>query len=204
MALTLDEHVFEIRQATLGGVILDPYWCKKYNRNLWTGLSWHLEVRTKRRRIQGEWCQPMLFHQSLPFRTRNWMDFAGQTFSWDATRRGKKVQQDCGLHMWEVEEIPTGTLYFGNRAGHRFLITWRGTTAFAGLSLRTFSVEADIVFLGITVRGNERDTDELMRERLAEHVESADYIQRPIQVSDFKYESGLRTAESLFKPRRRR
>lgn len=194
MAIIINDDEFRIREATLAGIVNDPYWCDTYNGGADKELHWHLSIEARDKVVDGDIQSPLLLHQDVPLAVTDWHAIEELTFRWT-----ESDDVDAHLYTFESDVIAIGELHFGKRNGRKIAVTWRGETA---TFVETFAVDAQVVFSGVEVRGNENDTDDSMRARLANYLELSNLVPNKMQTDDFAYDSGLKTAKSVFTPRR--
>ncbi|MCA9217559.1 MAG: hypothetical protein KDB27_31035 [Planctomycetales bacterium] len=193
MAFSVDDDEFQVDEATLTGILPDPYWCDTYNKGNGKAMFWYLTIKAKEQLIDGDLESPMLLHQNVPLVHQNWRSVGNDTFTWNASD-----DVDAHLYTFESDVVAVGELRFGKREGLNVPIRWQGETE---TFCSTFSVETQVIFTGIKVRGSERDTDGTTRARLASCFDISNLVQNDLRVEDFAYESGVRVAMSLFVPR---
>ena len=205
MPLILKNLQFDIEKATISGTISDPYWCDTYNGGLSRGLLWSVDVDAKGQEVDGEFWQPRIYHESLQFPIRHWMDLAGQSVRWNTPFNEATGEPNGGVYVFGHEDIVWATLSFLHREGNTFQLHWEGACNIFwndeyGETV-PFSLDAMASFTGIRVLGSEADNDETMRERLALYLDPDDFIQRPIETTGNQYESGVEMIQTLFEPR---
>lgn len=204
MAITLKNRSFEIQSATLSAAVPDPYWCRKYDPTGDPRLFWMLHVRATRE-TDGEFWEPRVYHENLHFPIRRWMDVVGQTVEWSGPYDDESGQPNGGFYVLEHGDIARARLCFAERDGARFRFEWEGVCDVFwneeyGQNV-PFSASGWAEFTGVTVRGNDSDTDQTLSLRLAEYLDTSDFIQGPLCHDGHRYQDGVAMAHVVFAPR---
>jgi len=122
---TVGDLQFGVAYAGLLGVILDPYWCDKYNGGRDKEISWCLNVHATPVKIDGEIWEPSAEWGELQFNVQLWFDIVGVTVSWDSPREPVSGAGYGTFGVFEYEEIRSGMITFIDRTGNTLLmVVW--------------------------------------------------------------------------------
>jgi hypothetical protein len=203
MRLILKDRSFALERAELSAAIPDPYWSRKYNPTGDARLFWSLDVEAERE-TDGEMWGPRIYHQNLDFPIRRWMEVVGQVVEWSDHYDGESGEPNGGFYVIEHGGIHRARLCFVKRDGTKFLFEWKGVCDVFwddeyGEDV-PFSASGWTDFTGVIVRGNELDTAETLRLRLAEYLDPGDFIQGPLCRDGHCYEDGVGMAHAVFAP----
>lgn len=203
MRLTLRNKTFALKTAKLSAAIPDPYWSRTYNPSGDARLFWSLDVAAERE-TEGEMWGPRVYHENLHFPIRRWMDVAGQVVEWSERFEEESGEPNGGFYVMEHGDISRARLRFPEREGATFRFEWEGACDVFwdeeyGQDV-PFSASGWVEFTGVIVRGSESDTDATLRDRLAEYLETRDFIQGPLCRDGHSYESGVKMAHAVFSP----
>lgn len=204
MTLILRDLTFEIQEAEIAAALCDPYWCATYNNGQGKDLSWGLDVYAEPSE-EHEMEPPYLYSQSLYFPIRHWMDLAGQSASWEAPCDEVTGKANGGCYVLNHEDISKAHLRFLDRNGPEFRVEWDGLCNIFwdetyGEDV-PFSLQTTARFNGVIVYGNDNDTADSMRERLALHLDPDDFIQQEVRDDGNRYDSGIGIRHCLFVPK---
>ncbi len=204
MSLILKDLVFEIDEATLCGGVPDPYWMGEYHPGGDPRLGWMLDILLKPKEVEDSDWEPRVYHDSLHFPVRKWVEIAGQVVEWESAFDENGEPNGC-FYVFQHEDISRSRLEFLDRKHARILIYWEGLCNVFGTEEYgedvPFSLNTWATFTEITVRGSEADSDKTLRDRLSLYLDLDCLVQHPIHLSKDKYESGVRMAHSLFTPK---
>jgi hypothetical protein len=194
MKFILKDRPFTIRSAELFATIPDPsrlrrgwlrkYWRpRKYDPESDPRPFWSLEVWVEGE-MDGEVQEARATAEEMRFPVRRWVDVAGQVVEWSEPN-GAQHGRPYGLfYLGEHEMIGRARLRFTERDGAAFWFEWEGVCdVFWGEEYGRdvpFSVAGWARFTGVTVGGGGADTDETLRERLAQYFDPRDFIQGPL------------------------
>lgn len=203
MELKLKDLLFEVQSATISCTLPDPYWIGRYNKGGNPAPFWSVHVNTHERVLfdSDRW-EPYVYHESLFFDIRRWMELEGQCSEWETC-------DDCGeanggFYVYHHGDIHQGSLKFLKRAECEFHIHWSGSCEISWNDeygdYVPFSIDTMATFTEVRVRGSEIDTTETLKLRLSQYLNTDDFTQEPIQFGS-TYEDGKRMAHSVFRPR---
>jgi len=205
MSFTLKDLNFDVEKADISAQINDPYWCDKYNHGSGKELFWGVSIDMVTRRIEDTGWSPRIYTGRLRFPTRRWTDLAHHTFEWTTPADAVTGESNGGFYVFEHAEIPQAKLQILDRRDNRFHLLWTGLGNVYWDKKYwenvPFSTEATAVFGDIFVHGSEKDNDNTMRERFAQYLDPADFTQTPIEFEKHTYESGVKMARAIFKPK---
>jgi hypothetical protein len=206
MQLTLRDRVFQIESATLSGGMWDPYWSNKYDYGAAPRLSLALELKFAPREHDEATWQPMLYHDSLSFPTRDWRDIAGQRLSWTSPLNEQTGEHNGCMYVFEHADIHEGELTFGDRTGVDFEVAWRGVCdIFWDESdygrLVPFAATARARFSKVLLHGSAKDDVGSFRERFAQHLNLDDFDHGEIVRDGGTYDDGMPTSYCIFTPK---
>jgi hypothetical protein len=203
MILRLKDKSFPVKLATLSAVIPDPYWSQKYDPDGYAGLSWSLCIETERDSTNEIW-GARAYHETLRYSVRRWIEVAGQVVDWSEPFDAESGEPNGGFYVFEHADISRGRLAFLERSGARMRFNWEGLCDVFfneeyGKDL-PFCTFGWATFQGVTVNGNESDTDATLRARLAENLDPDDFIQGAFRCEGTRYVSGVKMARAIFTP----
>ena len=203
--LQLADLHFEIRSAVLQASISDPYWCDTYNKGDQKELSWGIDVHTKETDLDGDRWAPYVYHQSLKYPIRHWMELAHQKVVWDAPYDEESGVPNGGFYVWEHGSINKGELRILDRDGADFHIEWEGDCNVYwddkyGEHV-PFSLQTVAGFKEVYVHGNEIDSNDTFMDRLAAYIDPNDFVQQAIEKNGHCYSSGVGMAHCRFLPK---
>jgi len=152
----------------------------------------------------GEMWEPYAYHQNLHFPIRRWRDVTGQVVEWSERYDDESGEPNGGFYVVEHGDIPRARLRFVERIDFKFRFEWEGVCDVCwdeeyGQDV-PFSASGWAEFTGVRVRGNESDTDESFRLRLANYLEPKDFVQGPRCSDGHRYEDGVAMAHAVFTP----
>jgi len=203
MWITLKHRRFPIGRAELSAAIPDPYWSAKYNPSGDTRLSWYLELKGERVDREEMW-EPLVYHQNLHFPIQRWIEVAGQVVEWFTPVDDESGEPNGAFYVCEHEAISRGRIRFFERDGLRFRFSWTGNCdLFWDEEYRRdvpFSAEGWTTFTGVRVNGSESDTEESLRKRLAQYLDTADFTQGPLCRGSHTYNDGVGMTYAQFTP----
>jgi len=203
MVLILKDKTFAIKNARLSATIPDPYWLRTYHPTGDPRLFWSLEVKAEEE-ADGEMSAPLASRENLHFPIRRWVDVVGQIVEWSEPYDEKTGEPNGNFYVFEHGSIARACLTFPERNGVTFRFEWEGACDvfwdedYGGDV--PFSASGWAEFTGVTAYGNESDTSESLRGRLAEYLDPRDFVQGPLLREGHRYESGVKMARAVFTP----
>jgi hypothetical protein len=200
MKMILRDIHFPIREATISGSLFHPDYIRSA-KYLNPGLDWEIIVQTEEQPIDEDFfADPRMSCGEFSLPLRRWLDLEGQTVhSAAGNQPGAPVAFSYfGTH----EAIPSSTLKFVKRMGNKFLIHWEGTCEpmFEEPYKKNvpFLIQTEATFKEISVQAIPRDTDATTLERLSKYIDPADFIQHPLEKSD--YDDSVENRYGIFEP----
>lgn len=206
MQLKIRDRVFPIEAATLTGGMYDPYWTAKYNRGLAPKPMLALELQAGEAEYDGSVWRPKLYHDWLPFPSRDWRNIGGRKLTWPSAFGAEVGNPNGAMYVFEHADIHEAELVFGNCNGVMFEISWRGICDVfwdqADYGQRVpFEATARARFDHIHLHGSEKDDARSYRQRLALHLDPDQYEQGPVLADGARYEDGVRMTYCVFTPK---
>jgi hypothetical protein len=205
MTFRLDDHEFPIKKASLWAELNDPYWCNEFNAGDGRDLMWAIDIHADRSKVPFKYPIPHVYHHAIRFQIQQWTQLSGQSQSWDSPIDDVTGEPNGSFVIREHGDIFESELSIGDRDDHSFQVQWNGLCdrhwESDGSSDAEFSIEAKVVFTEVIVRGNEKDTKESFRQRLAEHLNPDDFVQQEIHRNNHRYQSGILMADCHFVPK---
>jgi hypothetical protein len=202
MRFTLNDKPFAIRSAELFATIPNPYWVHKYDPADNPRPFWSLEVW-----IEGELDiedEARATAEEMRFQIRRWADVVGQTVEWAGPSRAG--DPNGGFYLGVHDIISRARLRFTEREGTTFRFEWEGAcNVYLDGEYRNdvpFSAAGWARFMGVTVGGGGADTDESLRDRLAQYFEPSDFIQGPLIRHSYRqsFFRRIKSSRALFTP----
>lgn len=204
MELILKDTTLPVTSAELSASVLESYDGRRVRFP--TGdprFFWTLEVWVEGE-FEGEVCEARASAEEMSFPVRRWMDVANRTVEWSGPYDEKSGAPYGNFYFNEHDRIGHARLRFAERDGVSFRFEWEGLcNVFQYGQDLPFAASGWARFTGVTVYGKWKDTDESLRERLAEHLDPRDFVQGPqIRRSDrLGFFRRHRTLHALFTPR---
>ena len=203
MFLVLKDKMFAIKSAEISAAIPDPYWLRTYHPAGDARLFWSLDVEAEQK-TGGEMWEPRAYHENLHFPIRRWKDVVGQAAEWSEPYDEEANEHNGGFYVFEHGDISRARLRFPERDGVKFRFEWDGVCDVFwdddyGQDV-PFSASGWAEFTGVTVQGSELDTDEMLRDRLAQHLDPRDFVCESVVREGQSYESGVKMARAVFTP----
>ena len=203
MRLALRDKTFALKSAKLSAAIPDPYGLRTYNPDGDASLIWSLDLASERE-PEGEMWRPRVYHESLRFPIYRWGEVAGQTVEWSERFDEESSEPNGGFYVQEHGAISRARLRFLERDGVTFRFEWAGACDVFwddeyGQDV-PFLASGWAEFTGVIVRGSESDTDETLRDRLAEYLDPRDFAPGSRSMDGRCYDSGVKMAHVLFSP----
>lgn len=140
-------------------------------------ISWSLFLQAGARSCNNVLWRPSLTQDDLSF-PRGWRSIAGARFRFSGGA-------DNGLvSVWEHVGIARSALVFGARDGFTFGVDWRGDCALghgSWFETGAFRASTRATLSKLYVHGRPQDGRDAYRERVARHVDPADFDQGEIE-----------------------
>ena len=202
--LRLRDLTFEIDSTSLGAGLADPHWAAKYDPKNRHPLHWGLTVECKPLDVDGETWGPSVSHETMTPQLNRWTDWAGQTIKWSRPFDPVTGSPNGGFYVFEHGNIRRACLEFLDRFGKDFNVRWSGACDINwswkyGTSV-PFSLLAVASINEIIVHGSELDTDESIRQRLAQYVSLDGLKQKSLELTGHRYQDGVAMASAIFEP----
>jgi hypothetical protein len=205
LELRLKDTTLPIRSAELSASVLESYGRQKQFPTGDPRFFWTLEVWAEGE-LEGGLEEMRATAEEMRFPVRRWTDVANRTveWAWSGPYDEKSGAPYGGFYLAEHDRIGRARLRFAERDGVNFRFEWEGLcdVHLYGRDV-PFAASGWARFTGVTVSGKWKDTEESLRERLAEQLDPRDFVQGPPIRRDDRI--GLfrrhRSLHALFTPR---
>lgn len=202
MEFILKENLFAIKSAELSATVLDPYWLGKYHPTGDARLFWCLEVEAEGE-VDDEVYSPSAAVEEMRFPIRRWTDMVGQTIEWSGPADEKAGVPNGRFYLDDHGRISRGRLQFFERDGAQIRFQWDGVCDVLwgdeDLHDVPFSAKGWARFSRVTVHGSASDTEDSLRRRLDENIDSRDFVQGQL-LPGTRYDSGVKMCSMVFTP----
>lgn len=194
-----DGHEYEIVHAEIVAAIPDPYWCNTYNDGKGKSISWSIQFDTESDDDELSSDDDELFPPSVELDLQvdvwNWHDLVGYETEWTTSTNPKTNDRYGLVYVYDHQLITRGRLRITSRTGTTFQVVASGLNEEG----QTFRIDAPAEFVGIHVRGSEKDTEDSIHARLTQYVDDANLVAQPFELQN-EYDSGVKMGTSLYRP----
>ena len=202
MEFILKDKPFAIERAELSATVPDPYWLRKYHPTGDSRLFWCLEVEAEGE-VDEDVLTPFAAVEEMRFPIRRWTDLAGQFIEWSGPADEKAGVPNGRFYLEDHGRISRARLRFTEQDGVRLRFEWEGLCdvhwPYEFEQDVPFSATGWANFRGVAVFGSASDTEESLRSRLGENIDSRDFVPGQL-VPGPRYDSGVKMCSMVFTP----
>lgn len=189
-----DGHEYRIVTGQITASIGDPYWCDTYNDGNGKAIAWSIHFSTES--DDEELSPPNVDFDGIQIDVPNWHDLVGYSTRWGDAINIETDDRYGMVYVYDHQLISNGSVQITARDGKSFLVEATGQNEQG----QRFTIVSPAEFMGIYVRGSEKDSDETIRARLKQYLDDVNLTGTPFML-EHEYGSGVKMGQSFYFPK---